>query len=363
MKEIIEENPTWIKTGNTLVIYYPGEIFTLTKENNLYEKSLAFLKERNYKNLRSLLSPIVKFIEYTGGKLIDKDGDLYLEGDSIKIPEILGKKIREFSSEGLPFEPLINFWSKVKNNPEINSINQLYTFLELNHLPITPEGNLIAFKGVLKPNTKDSMNYPNNYLLLYDKFGESNVFWSLHHDENDKKIPNIIGEYVSMDRNKVVSDPKSHCSYGLHVGAFSYASTFISGSFGVVLEVEIDPSDVVSVPDDCSCQKMRVCKYKVNGILKNEIVKKNIVESKIEYNNKEEVKAIKKDLFNYDQHTAKEILNHTIKKLKEKNKKFNDYNLELDIKHLESILNRKNCLKNKKSIISKVLMIEKIHGV
>ena len=27
--------------------------------------------------------------------------------------------------------------------------------------------------------------------------------------------------------------------------------------------VEIDPQDVVSVPNDCDCQKLRTCKYKV----------------------------------------------------------------------------------------------------
>jgi hypothetical protein len=29
--------------------------------------------------------------------------------------------------------------------------------------------------------------------------------------------------------------------------------------------VEINPADVVSVPDDCSCQKLRACSYKVVG--------------------------------------------------------------------------------------------------
>ena len=30
--------------------------------------------------------------------------------------------------------------------------------------------------------------------------------------------------------------------------------------------VEIDPSDVVSVPHDCECQKLRTSKYKVVGL-------------------------------------------------------------------------------------------------
>ena len=35
--------------------------------------------------------------------------------------------------------------------------------------------------------------------------------------------------------------------------------------------VEIDPSDVVSVPTDCNCQKLRTCKYKVVSLFERKL--------------------------------------------------------------------------------------------
>ena len=62
-----------------------------------------------------------------------------------------------------------------------------------------------------------------------------------------------------MPRSEVDENPDNHCSSGFHVGAWEYASSF---GERVVL-VEVDPADVVSVPNDYNAQKCRVTKYKV----------------------------------------------------------------------------------------------------
>ena len=56
------------------------------------------------------------------------------------------------------------------------------------------------------------------------------------------------------------------CSYGFHAGTYDYAKGY-AHSGGNLMIVEIDPSDVVSVPRDCDCQKLRTSKYKVVGHL------------------------------------------------------------------------------------------------
>jgi len=50
------------------------------------------------------------------------------------------------------------------------------------------------------------------------------------------------------------------CHTGLHVGTYAYASNFGQGA---LLEVQVNPRDVVSVPTDCSAAKMRTCRYVV----------------------------------------------------------------------------------------------------
>jgi len=104
-------------------------------------------------------------------------------------------------------------------------------------MPITPDGNFVAYKGV----TSDFKDFHTG------------------------KFDNSVGETLSMTRNGVCDDANIGCSYGFHAGSYEYAKGYAS-SGGHLLRVEIDPTDVVSVPLDCDCQKLRTAKYKVIAI-------------------------------------------------------------------------------------------------
>ena len=73
-------------------------------------------------------------------------------------------------------------------------------------------------------------------------------------------LPNRDGSVIEMPRNMVHKDPATGCSIGLHVGTYGYARGFADG---VILKVKANPQDVVSVPFDCSAQKIRCCRYEV----------------------------------------------------------------------------------------------------
>lgn len=73
-------------------------------------------------------------------------------------------------------------------------------------------------------------------------------------------LPNRDGSVIEMPRNMVHKDPATGCSIGLHVGTYGYARGFADG---VILKVKVNPQDVVSVPFDCSAQKIRCCRYEV----------------------------------------------------------------------------------------------------
>jgi hypothetical protein len=135
--------------------------------------------------------------------------------------------------EGLPSTPYIRFLENLMQNPSSRSRSQLYRFLEHQGLPITEDGCFLAYKGV-----------DENY---YDK-----------HTGN---ISNRIGQRVTMERNRISDDPSIGCHTGLHVGSERYAVDF--GDRTVICK--INPRDVVSVPLDCECQKMRVCAYEVTA--------------------------------------------------------------------------------------------------
>jgi hypothetical protein len=119
-------------------------------------------------------------------------------------------------------------------NPSRRAVDELYKFLENKNMPITESGNFVAYKGV-KSNFTD--------------------MWS-------GKFDNSVGQTLEMARNRVCDDADIGCSYGFHAGSYDYAKGYASGG-GHLMLVEIDPSDVVSVPKDCSCQKLRTAKYRV----------------------------------------------------------------------------------------------------
>ena len=118
-------------------------------------------------------------------------------------------------------------------NPSRRAVNELYAFLEHKAMPLTPDGNFLAYKGVREDYT----------------------------DWHSGKFSNKVGDVNEMIRNKVCDDANIGCSHGFHAGSLDYARGY--GNGGHLMVVEIDPRDVVSVPLDCEQQKLRTAKYKV----------------------------------------------------------------------------------------------------
>jgi hypothetical protein len=177
------------------------------------------------------------------GEFTVVDGNIYVNG--LVAPTALGNKIVKFSNEGLPFKPLIKFATKIQKNPSFRAVNELFQFLEKNDHPITESGNFIAYKRVRED------------------------FKDIHSGTFD----NSVGTVVKMERNKVNENPNVTCSHGLHVANWDYAHTQFSShnpSTDVMLEVEVNPADVVAVPTDYNQSKMRVCQYNVLGVVDKE---------------------------------------------------------------------------------------------
>lgn len=145
------------------------------------------------------------------------------------------------------YGPVVKFWEKVSQNPDQRSREQLFTWLKNCEFTITEEGDILGYKGVVTRSEGQFMSVHS---------GSAFVDGVLVNGQ----IPNQPGTVVTMPRSQVRNDPNTHCSYGLHVGDWAYASSF---SNGATLEVHVNPRDVVSIPNDHSYAKMRTCKYKV----------------------------------------------------------------------------------------------------
>jgi hypothetical protein len=183
-----------------------------------------------------------------------RDGRVYLDGDEVN--NVLTQQIVRFLDEGAGFEPLVKFYDRLAQNPNQESVDQLYRWLQSHDFTITDEGKIIGYKGV-------ESDGKGGYQSI--KAGTAIV----NGEEVTGKIPNNLGFVVEMPRSSVTFDPDLTCSYGLHVGTWDYASDW--GRNGAVLKVLVDPRDVVSVPSDHGGAKLRTCRYTVLEVITEKV--------------------------------------------------------------------------------------------
>jgi len=221
----------YILTDNSLTIVVDGKALTMESSNPSFNEATKLLAEERFDELPDLFD-IPKAVEkFADGNISVSDGEVRYK-DEVIHNHVVGR-VLDFMRQGLPYKPLVRFLDKLMENPSRRAVNELYAFLEHKAMPLTPDGNFLAYKGVREDYT----------------------------DWHSGKFSNKVGDVNEMTRNRVCDDANIGCSHGFHAGSLDYAKGY--GNGGHLMVVEIDPRDVVSVPLDCEQQKLRTAKYKV----------------------------------------------------------------------------------------------------
>ena len=230
----MEEIPAIYIPGETLSVFLKGKQFTIYASDSKFESAVKAFTENDQEELHLVLNPAQVFKSlYAKYEQVEvKDGNVYVSGDPIS--NIIAERILQFLAQGVDCLPVFKFITKLNLNPSSRAVNELYTFLEHKFLPLTGSGNFLAYKALRSDFT----------------------------DVHTGKFDNNVGNVLEMPRNKVDDNKEVGCSYGFHAGTLEYARGFRPMDGKLVL-VEINPADVVSIPTDCECQKLRTCKYKV----------------------------------------------------------------------------------------------------
>jgi hypothetical protein len=219
-----------------ITVVLDGKSYSINAGSKLFTNALEAFKVNDWDAFISFVNPEIRlkslYAKYEGIEV--KDGNLYVFDEPVH--STLATRVLSFLEAGLDCVHLFKFILKLNLNPSKRAVDELYTFLEHRALPITDNGNFLAYKAVRE-----------DYL-----------------DKYSGKFINTIDSVLEMPRNKVDDDKNVGCSYGFHAGTIEYAKQF-SGGCGHIMLVEINPSDVVSIPTDCEFQKLRTCKYKVVG--------------------------------------------------------------------------------------------------
>jgi len=222
----------YILTDNSLTVVLGGKPLTMSSESPNFPLAKQALADGKYEELEELFDMAQAIVNYSDGNVRVENNTVFYGEEEVNNHVV--DRILEFMQNQLPFEPLVRFLDKLMENPSRRAVDELYRFLEHKHMPLTPDGNFLAYKGV-------KHDFTDCYSGQFD---------------------NSVGQVLEMARRNVCDDANVGCSYGFHAGSHEYDKSYASGG-GNLMIVEIDPSDVVSVPHCSDCQKLRTAKYKV----------------------------------------------------------------------------------------------------
>ena len=234
-------------TNGTLTIIRDNgaEILTARNDHPKWDEIVTAFKAENESLLVSLMSLKAVVENYSVGQLSINSTGVVFRGKPLHSVDV--DRVMAFLRDGLPFKPLANYIARKLANPSARAIMEMYNFLEHKNMPITAEGKIIAYKGV-----------QDDY---YSKHGNTDTVVISGTVNSAGQILNTVGQVIEVERSSVDDNYQHHCSFGLHAGSLEYAK----GWANRIILVEIDPADVVSIPADSQCQKLRCCKYKVVG--------------------------------------------------------------------------------------------------
>ncbi|CCV12984.1 hypothetical protein [Mesorhizobium sp. STM 4661] len=207
----------------------------------------------NYTQVRDMLGTdldedeLIKLVSYREElkAITDNYGDVSVGVDCVlykgrAVSTYLTQSMLTLMGLGKDIGPWARFMDKLYLNPSKTAVDELFLWLEKANMPITTNGNFLAYKKVRDDYTSFQLN------------------------PDGTSVDNRVGASPSMPRNEVDDNRDKHCSAGLHFCSWHYLPHYRGGQ-GKVIIVEVNPADVVAITADYQNSKGRAWTYKVVG--------------------------------------------------------------------------------------------------
>jgi hypothetical protein len=254
--------PPAIVSENSVTMLIGTKLYAAQSDHPNYSRILTALRDRQYDGIDALFD-IPKAIEIAitdhgiaNGEFTVESGIIALNGEPFTI-EVSHKVLRMIEG-GYPIEPLRAFLRKVRQNPSARVQSDLLLFAVANGFTIHEDGDIVAWKGVNGDYTdQHSGTVLNKPAHLID--GTEQFTLPYTSDNGDRVAIENGVTVVSKPRHQVDDRHGVTCSFGLHVGSFSYANGYGQRQ----IAVKVNPADFVSVPEEYGNGKARVSRYEV----------------------------------------------------------------------------------------------------
>lgn len=243
--------------NNRWTVIVESKPYQFDSSHKHYDTLVELVMSGDAETFAETIQTGLKIRDWSKDGLEYKAGNLYFNGE--KLSDSIVDRILSLISCNHDFTPMSKFLQNLYANVSNRAVKESYNWCSHKGLPIDKSGFLIGYKGLAVYSGEDRMDAMNRPLKSGD-----------YVDKYTQTIRNNVGDVNEMLRRRVCDDHNIGCSEGLHVGTYEYASDW-AGSGGVVVLVKFNPADIVSVPSDCSFQKIRVCKYTVIDVARGVI--------------------------------------------------------------------------------------------
>lgn len=235
----MKNNPAIFMSDDFISVTFisDGKSFIIRSGERIFKDVKDLIIKSEWGKLRTLFDREKQIKNFSNGELNILDGVIYY--GKTPVHNIVANRIIDFAENGLPYDNLKAF---LKNCLEIGNkvvLDELYLFLETNEtMPITQDGAFVAYRVVC---------------------GD---YFSKTRNPDGTRNRNIVGDVVTMDRDKCDHDRNNTCSSGLHFCSKSYIPNYYRTGDRIMV-IKVFPQDVVSIPYDYNNAKGRCCKYEV----------------------------------------------------------------------------------------------------
>lgn len=237
---------------------------TFDTEHKRYDELIQCVKSGDSDGFMKLFAVGEIIQEWSEGDFRLSGGKLFYK--TFEIHPVIQERIMSLIEEEFDHQHMLRFLENLYENSSYHVVENagLYDFLVHSQLPITSDGCFLAQKACVR-YSGDTTTVANGTVVsgdLVDKYTRGK--------SGPASYRNNVGDKPSVARLMVDDNRDAACSHGLHVGAIDYVNGY-AGADGVIVIVKVNPKDVVSIPHDSSCQKVRCCAYEVVGIYDGDI--------------------------------------------------------------------------------------------
>jgi len=173
---------------------------------------------------------------FKGTKISIREGFLYYEEERLPEDCLLVRHVIKSLMLGIKSNTYLNFLDRVMANEKKEIREELFLFLEKGNFPIHEDGTFSAYKKI-RTDRRDFYTGDINHI-------------------EGKMLPRLSKDDVDFDRHNT-------CSKGYHFCAFEYLGNYRGDSEYILIEVIIDPADVLAIPSDYNNAKGRAFTYMI----------------------------------------------------------------------------------------------------